>query len=146
MPEIKESRELPFNASQIYDLVADVASYPDFLPWTQQARIRNLKQEGFEADLVLGFQFIRETFTSKVTLYPSEYRVHAQGIGSGPFKVLINDWRIFPITTTCCRVDFGVKFEIRNFALRRLLEPLYAQAQRQIISAFESRARTLYLK
>ena len=144
MPEIREHRDLPFSARQIYDLVADVAAYPEFLPWTQKARLRNVTATGFEADLVLGFQFVRETFTSRVTLSPDEYRVHAQGIGGGPFKVLINDWRITPLTDMSCAVDFRVEFEIRNFALRRLIEPVYAQAQRQVMGAFEGRARALY--
>ncbi len=144
MPEITEFRELPFSAAKIYDLVSDVAAYPDFLPWTQQARIRNVQDDGFDADLVLGFQFIRETFTSRVTLSPAEFWVHAEGVGAGPFKVLINDWRIVPHGDARCGVNFRVTFEIRNFALRRLLEPLYAQAQRQIVSAFEARAHALY--
>ncbi len=144
MPEITEFRELPFSAEKIYNLIVDVAAYPDFLPWTKQARIRDVQDRGFDADLVLGFQFVRETFTSRVTLSPADFRVRAEGIGAGPFKVLINDWRIVPHTNARCGVNFRVRFEIRNFALRRLIEPLYAQAQRQIISAFEARAHALY--
>ena len=144
MPQIRESQELPYSAQQIYDLVADVAAYPEFLPWTQKARIRCQTSSGFEADLVLGFQFVRETFTSRVTLMPAEYRVHAQGIGSGPFSRLINDWRIAPVDENRCQVNFLVDFEIRNFALRRVIEPVYSQAQRQVMGAFKSRANTLY--
>ena len=144
MPDIREQRTLPYSAQQIYDLVADVAAYPEFLPWTQRARLRNQGPEGFEADLVLGFQFVRETFTSRVRLFSEEFRVHAEGIGRGPFSKLINDWRIRPLDDGHCEVTFLVEFEIRNFALRRLIEPLYTQAQRQVMSAFEARAKTLY--
>ncbi len=144
MPSINEHRLLPFSAAQIYDLVADVGSYPDFLPWTQQARLRNISEAGFDADLVLGFQFIRETFTSRVTLMPDQFRVHAVGVGPGPFKVLINDWHIQPVTDQSCAVDFCVDFEIRNFALRRVIEPVYTQAQRQVMTSFEARANYLY--
>lgn len=144
MPEIREQRELPYSAQQIYDLVADVAAYPDFLPWTQSARLRKQTAVGFEADLVLGFQFVRETFTSRVSLYPGIYRVHAEGIGRGPFSKLINDWRIEPIDEGRCQVTFLVDFEIRNFALRRIIEPVYTQAQRQVMGAFEGRAKAFY--
>ena len=144
MPQIHENRELPYSAQQIYDLVADVAAYPEFLPWTQKARIRNQTPKGFEADLVLGFQFVRETFTSRVSLMPDEYRVYAKGIGAGPFSKLINDWQIEPIGEGACRVNFLVDFEIRNFALRRVIEPVYSQAQRQVMGAFEARAKALY--
>ena len=144
MPDIRESRDLPYSALQIYDLVADVAAYPKFLPWTQSARLRNQSPKGFEADLVLGFQFVRETFTSRVTLYPEATRIYAEGIGRGPFSKLINDWQISETGSTSCHVDFLVSFEIRNFALRRLIEPLYTQAQKQAMSAFEARAKALY--
>ena len=144
MPEIREQRELPYSAEQIYDLVADVAAYPEFLPWTLKARLRNQTAEGFEADLVMGFQFVRETFTSRVRLYPGNHRVHADGIGRGPFSKLINDWRMTPLTESSCEVDFLVDFDIRNFALRRVIEPLYVQAQKQAMGAFEARAKALY--
>ena len=144
MPQIREHRVLPYSARQIYDLVADVAAYPDFLPWTQSARLRKQTPEGFEADLILGFQFVRETFTSRVRLDPAAYHVHAEGIGSGPFSRLINDWRMDPLEDDRCSVTFRVDFEIRNFALRRLVEPVYTQAQRQIMGAFEARAQVLY--
>ena len=144
MPEIREHRQLPFSAQQIYDLVADVAAYPEFLPWTQKARLRNVRETGFEADLVLGFQFIRETFTSRVTLDPGAYHVQAVGVGGGPFSKLINDWQIEPLTAASCDVHFCVEFEIRNFALRRVIEPVYVQAQRQVMGAFEARAKALY--
>lgn len=146
MPQIHETRTLPYSAKQIYDLVADVAAYPEFLPWTQKARIRNRTDQGFEADLVLGFQFVRETFTSHVTLYPEATRVHAEGIGRGPFSKLINDWQVTAIDEASCKVEFHVDFEIRNFALRRIVEPLYIQAQKQAMSAFEERAKALYSK
>lgn len=144
MPKIEEHRTLPYSAQQIYELVADVAAYPQFLPWTQKARLRNVRETSFEADLVLGFQFVRETFTSRVTLTPGAYRVHAQGVGGGPFSKLVNDWQISPAGEAQCEVRFLVDFEIRNFALRRVIEPLYTQAQRQVIGAFESRAQALY--
>ena len=123
MPEINEIRDLPYSAQQIYDLVADVAAYPQFLPWTQSARIRNHSQTGFEADLVMGFQFVRETFTSRVTLYPEAFRVHAEGIGGGPFSKLINDWRITPSDDTSCHVDFRVEFEIAISPFAASLNP-----------------------
>ena len=144
MPTILKHQELPYNAQKIYDLVADVAAYPEFLPWTQAARLRNHRADGFDADLVLGFQFVREAFTSRVTLEPEQYHVHAQSVGPGPFSKLINDWRITPLGEARCVADFQVEFEIRNFALRRVIEPIYTQAQRQVMAAFEARAKALY--
>ncbi|MDG1737872.1 MAG: SRPBCC family protein, partial [Paracoccaceae bacterium] len=82
MPNHSESRHLPFSATQMYDLVADVASYPEFLPWTAAARIKSTKEtEGkteIEADLVISFKVFRERFTSLVSLYEEEHRIDTE--------------------------------------------------------------------
>ena len=89
MPSHSETRRLPYTAQQMYDLVADVASYPDFLPWTAAARIREVTDKGDHqvmlADLVISFKVFRERFGSRVVLWPDAMKIDTEYL-DGPFK------------------------------------------------------------
>ena len=112
MPTHAEKRLLPYRPDQLYGLVADVARYPDFLPWCLAARIRKREPGLIVADLVIGFKMIRERFTSKVTLDDAGRRIDVTYI-EGPFRYLNNHW-IFEDDPGGCRVDFFVDFEFRS--------------------------------
>ncbi len=147
MPSHREHRHMPYSAEQIYDLVADVARYPEFLPWTAAARIRSRKPieggEEIEADLVISFKVFRERFGSRVQLYPEAGRIDTTYL-DGPFKYMISHWEMKPADDGGCIVDFSVDFEFRNPMLQRLIGVVFDQAMRRVVGAFEARAKRLY--
>ena len=141
MPTHGEQRFLPYTPENLYDLVADIERYPEFLPWCVGARVLRREDRVIYADLIIGFKMIRETFTSKVTLTPSN-RVDVD-YQKGPFKHLKNHWEFKPHSDGCL-IDFYIDFEFRSRILRNLIEPLFNEAVRRMVSAFESRARSVY--
>jgi coenzyme Q-binding protein COQ10 len=146
MPTHAETRVLPWTADQMYALIADVASYPEFLPWCSAARIRARRQEGaaevVEADLIISFKVFRERFGSRVTLYPGERRIDVTYL-DGPFRYLNNHWR-FRDVPGGCEVDFFVDFEFRSRALQAIIGLVFYEAMQRIVRAFEKRAEQLY--
>jgi len=150
MPRHSENRVLPYAPQQIYDLVADVARYPEFLPWTAAARIRSRRPipergegaEVLEADLVISFKVFREKFGSRVVLIPSEHRIETDYL-DGPFKYLHSFWQMEP-EGDGCRVRFEVEFEFRNAVLQKIIGVVFDEAMRRVVSAFEKRAQHLY--
>ncbi|HTS94639.1 MAG TPA: type II toxin-antitoxin system RatA family toxin [Stellaceae bacterium] len=137
-----ERRKLPYTAEQLFDLVADIERYPEFLPWCVGARIRERKDDTIIADLLIGFRMIRERFTSKVVLdRPRRIDV---AYSEGPFKYLQNRWIFEPQEDGGCIIDFHVDFEFRSRVLQKIIEVLFNEAIRRMVSAFEGRARKLY--
>lgn len=138
---------MPYSSEQIYDLVADIARYPEFLPWTAAARIRARRPidggEEIEADLVISFKVFRERFGSRVQLYPDQGRIDTAYL-DGPFKYMVSHWQIKPADDGGSIVDFHVDFEFRNPVLQKLIGVVFDQAMRRVVSAFEMRAKALY--
>ena len=147
MPTHAETRPVPYTAQQMYDLVADVGKYPQFLPWTSAARVRRVTPQAdgssvMEADLVISFKVFRETFGSRVLLVPDEKRIETQYL-QGPFKHVKSNWR-FEDAQTGSLVHFDVDFAFRNKLLQSAAEMFFYQAMRRIVRAFEARADDLY--
>lgn len=146
MPTHSETRKLPYTAQQMYDLVADVASYPQFLPWTAAARIRSRTQEEDHeimlADLIISFKVFREKFGSKVTLWPDDLRIDTEYL-DGPFDHMVSKWG-FKDVEGGCEVSFFVDFEFRNKILQGAAGMFFYDAMQRIVRAFERRADTLY--
>ena len=146
MPRHFEKKSLPYTAQQMYDLVADVARYPEFLPWTAAARIRSRTAiagvEVMEADLVISFKVFREKFGSRVTLLPGQGRILTEYI-DGPFKHLQSVWS-FADVPGGCEVAFEVEFEFKNAILARIIGLVFNEAMQRVVRAFESRAAQLY--
>lgn len=139
---------MPYSASEMYALIADVASYPQFLPWCSGARIRARKpqpdgSEVLEADLVISFKVFRERFGSRVTLHPAQHRIDVAYL-DGPFRYLNNHWQFDPVDQSHCDVDFFVDFEFRSKTLQAIIGVVFNEAMRRIVRAFEDRARDLY--
>jgi coenzyme Q-binding protein COQ10 len=148
VPRHSEHRVLPYTAKQIYDLVADVARYPEFLPWTAAARIRSRSPradgvEVMEADLVISFKVFRERFGSRVILHPVQMRIETEYL-DGPFRYLKSDWSIRDLPDGGCDVSFFVDFEFRNIILQKLIGVVFDEAMRRVVRAFEARADVLY--
>ncbi len=146
MPTHSETRALPYKAQQMYDLVADVASYPQFLPWCSAARIRSREAqdeaEVMLADLVISFKVFRERFGSRVVLHPTDMSIDTEYL-DGPFKFLKSTWD-FKDTEDGCEVSFFVDFEFKNAILQGIIGVVFNEAMHRIVRAFESRAAELY--
>ncbi|WP_119165474.1 type II toxin-antitoxin system RatA family toxin [Algihabitans albus] len=144
MPTHAEQRLLPYQPQELFDLVADVERYPEFLPWCKAARVRQRESEERQivADLVVGFRMIRERFTSRVDLEPEERVIRVQYV-DGPFRYLNNTWQ-FIEHSDGCMIDFYVDFEFRSRVLQKVLQPLFNEAVRRMVAAFEGRAQDLY--
>lgn len=148
MPSHSEKRVLPYTAQQMYDLVADVARYPEFLPWNTAARIRSRKPvdgggELMEADLVISFKVFRERFGSRVTLWPADLKIDTEYL-DGPFKYLKSWWTFRDRPEGGCEVEFFVDFEFRNAILQGIIGVVFNEAMHRIVRAFEKRAEQLY--
>lgn len=147
MPIHEENRRLPYSAQEMFDLVADVAAYPKFLPWTAAARIRSRKPipggEVMEADLVISFKVFRERFGSRVTLWHERLAIDTEYI-DGPFRYMKSLWRFRQLPEGGCEVQFSVDFEFRNALLQKLIGVVFNEAMHRIVHAFETRAAQLY--
>jgi len=144
MPTHAEKRVLPYRPDQLFDLVADVEKYPEFLPWCIGARIRRRRSNIIVADLVIGFKMIRERFTSEVRLNREELHIDVRYL-DGPFRYLNNHWAFYDHEDGTL-VDFYVDFEFRTRFLQRVMEPLFNEAVKRMVKAFETRAGTLYAR
>jgi coenzyme Q-binding protein COQ10 len=147
MPTHSENRQMPYTAQQMYDLVADVAEYPKFLPWCAAARIRSRTPQGsaevMEADLVISFKVFRERFGSRVTLYPGEHKIDTEYL-DGPFRYMKSNWSFRDRTDGGCDVAFFVDFEFKNAVLQGIIGVVFNEAMQRIVRAFEKRASELY--
>lgn len=148
MPRHSETRILPYTARQIYDLVADVARYPEFLPWTAAARIRSRTPrpdgtEVIDADLVISFKVFRERFGSRVILDPARMTIDTTYI-EGPFRHMQSTWAFRDVDDGRCEVSFFVDFEFRNAILQKVIGVVFDEAMRRVVRAFEARAAALY--
>ncbi len=126
----------------MFDLVADIERYPDFLPWCLEARIVSQTKSRVRADLVIGYKFFRETFSSEVAIdRPHRLTVHYR---SGPLSHLSNQWIFTPKGRKACAVSFQVDFDFHSPILRAAISLLFDKALKRMGEAFEKRAKALY--
>jgi coenzyme Q-binding protein COQ10 len=141
MPTHAEKRVLRYTPEQLFDMVADVRRYPEFLPWCVGARVISRREDELIADLTIGFKMFRETFRSQVAL-ERPHHVHVQYL-TGPFRYLNNHWRFHPHPQGT-EVDFFVDFEFRSRLLQAVIGTVFNEAVRLMVRAFERRALQLY--
>lgn len=142
MPTHAEKRVLPYSKEQLFDLVAQVDRYPEFLPWCLGCRVKSRTEEQVVADMVIGFKVFREGFTSRVHLKKPD-RVDV-AYENGPFKYLDNHWIFNDMGDGTTEIDFYVDFEFRSKILQTAIGAVFNEAVRRMISAFEQRAHDLY--
>lgn len=142
MPRHEETRHLPYTAEQMFDLVADVASYPKFLPWVSAIRIRSASETDMLADMIVGFKGLKESFTSRVVKERPGH-VHVDYI-DGPLKHLSNDWRFEDDGQGGVILHFVVDFAFKNRVFEMLAGQVFDRALRKMTGAFETRAAELY--
>lgn len=143
MPSHSEQRVLPYSPEQLFELVADVDRYPEFLPWVVAARVLSRGEDRLRAELAVGFKGIRERFISHVALDRVNLRIDV-AYEDGPFKYLENHWVFNPHGDSGCRIDFDVDFEFKSRILEALMGRLFQEAVMRMVRAFEGRAAALY--
>ncbi len=142
MPRHTETRNICYAPEQMFDLVADVKHYPEFLPWVAAVRIRSDSDTLIVADLVVGFRSLKETFASRVVKHrPVDIKVDYL---EGPLKYLTNSWKFRPDGRGGTDVDFCVDFAFRSRIFEALAGQMFDRALRRMIDAFEDRAHKLY--
>lgn len=138
----RENRQLPYTPRQMFDLVADVERYPEFLPWIVALRVQERNAQNIIADMIVRFGILRETFTSHVSLTPYRH-IQVQYL-NGPLRSLNTDWFFNDDEAGGCHLHFAVSFEFKSQALERLARATLGGGARRIAEAFEKRAETLY--
>lgn len=142
MPRHNETRRLPYTPEQMFDMVADVARYGEFLPWVSGVRVRENSDTQMVADMIVGFKGLRETFTSRVEKSrPGSIRVDYL---DGPLKHLCNEWDFKDDGAGGCLVDFTVDFAFKNMVFEMLAGQFFDRALTKMTDAFEARAAELY--
>ena len=142
MPRHSETKHLPYTPAQLFDLVADVGRYAEFLPWVVAVRVRSSTETETIADLVVGFNAFKERFTSKVTKQAPD-RITVDYI-EGPLKYLKNEWRFEPAPGGGSNVYFSVDFAFKSRIFETLAGQMFDRALRRMTGAFEARAADLY--
>jgi coenzyme Q-binding protein COQ10 len=147
MPSFRTTRQVRHSPVEMFDLVADVEKYPEFLPLCEDLRIRRRAQsdDGIEtlvAEMSVGYKAIRETFITRVTLDEPRLRILVEYV-EGPFSYLENRWSFKPDPAGCA-VEFYISYEFKSFALRMLMGAMFEHAFRKFAEAFEERADVIY--
>jgi coenzyme Q-binding protein COQ10 len=148
MPEFSTTRRVRHSASDMFNLVADVERYPEFVPLCQALKVRKRSAEdgGREvivADMTIAYKLIRETFTSRVTLDRNALTILVEYL-EGPFRRMNNRWSFRPADDECCDVEFFLAYEFRSRALGLLMGSVFDAAFRRFAGAFERRADQVY--
>ena len=142
MPRHSESRHLPYTPEQLFEMVADVGRYDEFLPWVVAVRVRSSSETETLADLVVGFSAFKERFTSRVVKERPD-RIVVDYV-EGPLNYLHNEWRFEPAGDGGTNLHFSVDFAFRSRLFEALAGQMFDRALRRMTGAFEQRAATLY--
>jgi coenzyme Q-binding protein COQ10 len=150
MPRFSSKRRVHHSAAQMFDLVADVERYPDFVPLCHALKIRQRspQADGTEiviADMTVSFKLIRETFTSRVTLDRANLKILVEYL-KGPFSNLENRWSFEPKSERDCDVGFFLSYEFKSRMLALLMGTMFDTMFQRFAAAFEKRADAVYGK
>jgi coenzyme Q-binding protein COQ10 len=142
MPRHSETRHLPYTPEQLFELVADVPRYDEFLPWVVAVRVRSSSEQETVADLVVGFNAFKERFTSRVAKHRPD-RIVVDYV-EGPLKFLHNEWKFEPAADGGTNLGFAVDFAFKSRIFESLAGAMFDRALRRMTNAFEQRAAALY--
>jgi coenzyme Q-binding protein COQ10 len=148
MPQFSTTRRVQHSAPEMFDLVADVEHYPEFVPLCRSLAVRRRTQDGegrdvIIADMSVAYKLVRETFTSRVTLDRSNLRILVEYL-EGPFQRMNNRWTFRPLDEHSCEVEFFIAYEFRSRTLGLLMGAVFDAAFRRFATAFERRADKIY--
>ena len=142
MPSFENTKTLPYTDKELYSIIIEVDSYPEFLPWCKEAQIINkIDDNNFDAILTVGYKALNENYTSRVK---GTYlkKIESQAI-AGPFKYLDSNW-LFKKSGKSCHVIFQLNYEFKSFFLAKVMGSIFQKASEKMFSAFENRAKDLY--
>jgi coenzyme Q-binding protein COQ10 len=149
MPEFRTTRRVAHSPAEMYDLVADVERYPEFVPFCERLTVRGRRQEDerevLVADMTVGYKLVRETFTSKVTLDRPALEIRADYL-DGPFRTMENSWSFRSANDGGSEISFCIHYEFRSRALAVLMGAVFDRVFRTFAHAFEVRADQVYGK
>jgi len=148
MPEFSTNRRVRHNASDMFDLVADVERYPQFVPLCSALKVRSRTEQPdgttvIVADMTVAYKLIRETFRSRVTLDRANLKILVEYL-DGPFSKMENRWEFQPVQERLCNVRFYISYEFRSRTLGMLMGAMFETAFRRFSTAFEQRADQIY--
>lgn len=142
MAVVTRSVLLPHSAQQMFDLVVDVASYPSFLPWCGEARVRDSGPDGMVATLTIAFKGLRQSFTTRNQHVPGE-RIGLR-LEDGPFAMLTGEWVFTALSDSACRVDFQLDYRFSNALLEKVVGSVFDPIAKSFVDAFVRRAEELH--
>jgi coenzyme Q-binding protein COQ10 len=146
MPTLTQKKILPYSAQKIHELLMDIEKYPEFLPWCKQAKIiERISDKNLHADLLVNFKNFFEKYRSDVKhgkIADDIYFVDVEAI-QGPFKKLINQWKIRDLKDGNCEVEFFIDFEFNSIFLSKIIGAIFERAVEKMMSAFEERAKEI---
>jgi len=150
MPEFSTTRRVRHSAADMFDLVADVERYPEFVPFCRRLKVRERvpEPEGVEvlvADMTIDYKIVRETFTSRVTLDRPNLQILVEYL-EGPFSKLENRWTFHAVGERACEVEFFITYEFKSRTLGMLIGTMFDMAFRRLAAAFERRADQVYAR
>ena len=148
MPQFSTKRHVQHSASDMFDLVAEVERYPEFVPLCRSLRVRNRSAEADGREIILAnmtvaYKRIYETFTSRVTLDRAGLKILVEYL-EGPFRKMNNRWRFHPAGQDACDVEFFISYEFRSRTLGLLMGAMFDAAFRRFSAAFERRADQIF--
>jgi coenzyme Q-binding protein COQ10 len=148
MPRFTTKRRVRHSATEMFDLVADVDTYPKFVPLCAGMRVRSRSQKGegatmLVADMTVAYKLIHQTFTSRVTLDRPSLKIDVEYV-DGPFRRMQNHWRFHPAGEQSCDVEFFIDYEFKSRTLGLLMGTLFETVFRRMAAAFEQRADAVY--
>ncbi len=149
MPKHIEQQFSPYSPQQLFDLVADVEKYPQFLPWCRAARIIKREEGEFLAELVISFANLSESYSSRVVLTPPKEGERGEisvVMVKGPFEHLTNSWKFTNADDGVTQIDFMLDFKFRSRILEKIMGSLFSKATAKMVTAFKHRADALYGK
>jgi coenzyme Q-binding protein COQ10 len=147
MRSFEHLHRVPHSAQNMFDLVADVDHYPEFVPLCRELRVRSRTEvdgrDVLVADMTVAYKLFRESFTSRVTLDPGRLEILVEYL-SGPFRHLENRWKFTPVDKHSCEVDFFLAYEFKSRSLQLLMGSVFETAFSRFADAFERRADEVY--
>ncbi len=144
MPQHLEKKILPYSAEQLFQIVADVGSYPHFLPWAVNSSVFNQRENQFDAKLIIGYKLIQTSYTSHVYLTPFK-RIEIDYL-NGPFEYLENYWIFHSLDDHQTEIEFFINFHFKNVFFQKIAERLFVESIRLMTLSFEKRAMQIYPK
>ena len=147
MPKQEESKTVSYTKDQMFDLVADIDRYYEFLPWCNNSKIINTKMEGDKkiviADLEIGYDQFVYTYRSEVKLHEDKSQINVRNL-DGPFKYLENSWKFIAVNDFECEIQFSIDFELNVSLLDVLMKKFFDLAFQKMVDAFVTRANEIY--